>query len=85
MSKKVTQAVVSYIDSDGNWQTALRGAEIDVHKDDLKRLENSGAFDAPESDPEPELVEDLSEDDDESADDEPEASTETPAARKSGK
>lgn len=47
MARTVTQAVVSYLDADGNWQTALRGAEIDVHKDDLGRLEAAGAFDAP--------------------------------------
>lgn len=57
MGKKVAQAVVSYMDADGNWQTALRDAEIDVHKDDLGRLEAAGAFDAPaavEPEPEPE-------------------------------
>lgn len=41
----VTQTFVTYKDADGNWQTALRGAEINVHKDDIERLEKSGAFD----------------------------------------
>lgn len=50
MARKVAHAVVSYMDSDGNWQTALRGAEVDVHKDDLGRLEEAGAFDAPVAD-----------------------------------
>lgn len=46
-ARTVTQAVVSYKDSDGAWQTALRGAEINVHADDLARLESTGAFAAP--------------------------------------
>ncbi len=58
MSKqKVTQTSVSYLDKDGVWQTAVRGDEIEPHKDDVDRLKASGAFDsdneAPE-DPQPE-------------------------------
>lgn len=44
-TRTVTHAVVSYKDVDGNWQTALRGAEVDVHDSDLARLEAGGAFD----------------------------------------
>lgn len=45
-TRTVTHAVVSYMDADGLWQTALRGTEIDVHADDLSRLEDAGAFEA---------------------------------------
>lgn len=36
---------MSYLDASGFWQTALRGTEVDVHDDDLARLEATGAFD----------------------------------------
>lgn len=47
--KEVTAAVVTYRDENGNWQTALRGEKISVHKDDTDRVDKSGAFDKPPS------------------------------------
>jgi hypothetical protein len=44
-TRTVNHAVVSFLDASGLWQTALRGSEIDVHDDDLARLEAAGAFD----------------------------------------
>jgi hypothetical protein len=44
-TRTVTHAVVSYLDPAGLWQTALRGSEVDVHDDDVARLEAAGAFD----------------------------------------
>lgn len=41
---KVAHLSVSYKDAEGNWQLAAKGAEISVHKDDLERLEKSGAL-----------------------------------------
>lgn len=35
---KVAHAVVTYLDSSGTWQTALRGQTIRVHADDLDRV-----------------------------------------------
>lgn len=43
--RTVTHAVISFLDANGDWQTALRGSEVDVHADDLARLEAAGAFD----------------------------------------
>jgi hypothetical protein len=45
-SRTVTHAVVTYKDAAGLWQSALRGDEIEVHADDVDRLEAAGAFDA---------------------------------------
>lgn len=41
---KVAHLSVSYKDAAGNWQMAVKGDEINVHADDLKRLETTGAI-----------------------------------------